>query len=113
MGTLKGKFGVVGSPEFLQRPLDESLGLMHPRSDLRSEIRVAEGGVLVLPIDGERQSTARGCSPSPPGSSWCTGDGESFKTCLRDQCLTITSFSSLLHARLVIGDSADEDSHHQ
>ena len=40
----------------------------------------------------------------PPGSPWCNGYVESFNSRLRDECLNINSFYSLLHAQVVIGD---------
>ncbi|WP_126464298.1 IS3 family transposase [Propionibacterium australiense] len=40
----------------------------------------------------------------PPGSPWRNGYIESFNSRLRDECLNINSFYSLLHAQVVIGD---------
>jgi len=49
----------------------------------------------------------------PPGSPWCNGYVESFNSRLRDECLNINSFYSLLHARVVIGDWKIEYNHHR
>lgn len=40
----------------------------------------------------------------PPGSPWLNGYIESFNSRLRDECLNINSFYSLVHARVVISD---------
>ena len=40
----------------------------------------------------------------PPGQPWHNGYVESFNARLRDECLNINSFYSLLHAQVVIGD---------
>lgn len=45
-----------------------------------------------------------GLSYSPPGLPWCNGYVESFNSRLRDECLNINSFYSLIHAQVVIGD---------
>ena len=47
----------------------------------------------------------------PPGSPWCNGYVESFNSRLRDECLNINSFYSLLHAQVVIGDWKHEYNH--
>ena len=41
---------------------------------------------------------------TPPGQPWRNGWVESFNSKLRDECLNITSFWSLDHARVVISD---------
>ncbi|WP_396646292.1 transposase, partial [Microbacterium sp.] len=38
---------------------------------------------------------------------------ESFNSRIRDECLNINSFYSLLHAQVVIGDWKDEYNHHR
>ena len=50
----------------------------------------------------------RGSSTRPP---WHNGYVESFNSRLRDECLNINSFYSLLHARVVIGDWKTEHNH--
>jgi len=45
-----------------------------------------------------------GLSYIPPGSPWLNGYVESFNSRIRDECLNINSFYSLLHARVVISD---------
>lgn len=40
----------------------------------------------------------------PPGSPWCNGYVESFNSRIRDECLNINSFYSLLPARVIISD---------
>ena len=47
---------------------------------------------------------------SPP---WRTGYVESLNSRIRDECLNINSFDSLLHARVVIGDRTNEYNHHR
>lgn len=48
--------------------------------------------------------TRTGLSYIPPGSPWHNGYVESFNSRLRDECLNINSFHSLLHAQVMIGD---------
>lgn len=40
----------------------------------------------------------------PPGAPWRNGYVESFNSRIRDECLNINSFYSLLHAQVIIGD---------
>ncbi len=47
----------------------------------------------------------------PPGSPWHNGYVESFNSRLRDECLNINSFYSLVHAQVVIGDWKTEYNH--
>ncbi len=49
----------------------------------------------------------------PPGEPWKNGYVESFNARLRDECLNITSFWSLEHARVVIGDWKHQYNHHR
>lgn len=44
----------------------------------------------------------------PPGQPWRNGYVESFNSRIRDECLNLHSFFSLLHARVVIGDWKEE-----
>ncbi|TDS82077.1 transposase InsO family protein [Nesterenkonia aurantiaca] len=56
-------------------------------------------------------STRTGLFYIPPGTPWNNGYVESFNSRLRDECLNINSFYSLLHARVVIGDWKREYNH--
>jgi len=47
----------------------------------------------------------------PPGQSWHNGYVESFNARLRDECLNINSFYSLLHAQVIIGDWKHQYNH--
>lgn len=58
-------------------------------------------------------STRTGLSSIPPGSPWRNGYVESFNSRIRDECLNINSFDSLLHAQVVIGDWNKEYNHHR
>ena len=49
----------------------------------------------------------------PPGSPWHNRFVESFNSRLRNECLNINSFYSLLHAQVVISDWKDEYNHHR
>ena len=53
---------------------------------------------------GQPTGTRTGLSYIPPGSPWLNGYVESFNSRIRDECLNINSFYSLLHAQVVIGD---------
>ena len=48
--------------------------------------------------------TRTGLSYIPPGSPRRNGYIESFNSRIRDECLTINTFYSLLHARVVISE---------
>lgn len=52
-------------------------------------------------------------SYTSPGSPWRNGYVESFNSRIRDECLNINSFYSLLHAQVIIGDWKDEYNHHR
>ena len=47
-----------------------------------------------------------------PGSLWRNGYVESFNSRIRDECLSINSSYSLLHAHIVSGDWKNECNHH-
>lgn len=57
--------------------------------------------------------TCTGLSYIPAGSPWRNGYVESFNSRIRDECLNINSFYSLLHAQVIIGDWKDEYNHHR
>lgn len=82
--------------------------------DQLEDLIAARGGPAVLRCDngpeficeamGQWAGTRIGLFYIPPGSPWRNGYVESFNSRLRDECLNITSFYSLLHAQVVIGD---------
>jgi len=50
----------------------------------------------------------------PPGEPWRNGYIESFNNRLRQECLNIHQFHSLLHAKVIIGDwKSDYNQHHR
>lgn len=49
----------------------------------------------------------------PPGQPWNNGYIESFNARIRDECLNINSFYSLLHAQVIIGDWKHHYNHHR
>jgi putative transposase len=49
----------------------------------------------------------------PPGEPWRNGYIESFNARIRDECLTITSFWSLVQAKVVISDWKHDYNHHR
>ena len=49
----------------------------------------------------------------PPGQPWRNGYIESFNARVRDECLNINIFWSLIHARVVIADWKQEYNHHR
>ncbi len=54
-----------------------------------------------------------GLSFIPPGQPWRNGYIESFNGRVRDECLNINIFWSLIHARIVISDWKQEYNHHR
>ena len=48
----------------------------------------------------------------PPGTPWNNGYIESFNNRLRKECLNRNHWTTLLEARVVIGDFKDEHNHH-
>ena len=89
--------------------------------DQLDELVAERGYPAVLRCDNEPEfiseamadwaGTRTGLSYIPPGSPWCNGYVESFNARLRDECLNIHSFYSLLHARVVISDWKSEYNH--
>jgi putative transposase len=49
----------------------------------------------------------------PPGEPWRNGYVEAFNSRVRDECLNINSFWSLVHARVVISDWKRDYDHHR
>lgn len=71
-------------------------------------LRSDNGPEFISAVMADWAGTRTGLSYIPPGSPWCNGYVESFNSRIRDECLNINSFYSLLHARVVIGDWKDE-----
>lgn len=78
------------------------------------ELIIQRGAPAVLPSDNgpvflskavmTLANTRTALSYIPPGQPWRNGYIESFNARLRDECLNINSFYSLLHAQVIIGD---------
>lgn len=78
------------------------------------ELVAERGAPMVLRMDNGSEfisealaawaGTTTGLVFIPPGQPWKNGFIESFNGRLRDECLNINSFFSLLHARVVIED---------
>jgi transposase InsO family protein len=49
----------------------------------------------------------------PPGEPWRNGYVESFNSRVRDECLDINIFWSLVQARVMISDRKEEFNHHR
>lgn len=54
-----------------------------------------------------------GISYIPPGQPWKNGFIESFNNRLRDECLNMNQFHSLLHAQVLIGDWKNDTYNHR
>ena len=67
-------------------------------------LRSDNGPEFISAAVTEWAGTRTGLSYIPPGQPWRNGYVESFNSRLRDECLNINSFYSLLHARVVISD---------
>ena len=67
-------------------------------------LRSDNGPEFISAVMADWAGTRTGLSYIPPGSPWCNGYVESFNSRLRDECLNINSFYSLLHAQVVISD---------
>ena len=80
--------------------LDDLVKLHGPPAVLRSD----NGPEFISQAIADWAGTRTGLSYIPPGSPWLNGYVESFNSRLRDECLNINSFYSLLHAQVVIGD---------
>ncbi|UOE43169.1 IS3 family transposase [Agromyces larvae] len=76
-------------------------------------LRSDNGPEFISDAMADWAGTRTGLSYIPPGSPWRNGYVESFNSRLRDECLNINSFYSLLHAQVVIGDWKDEYNHHR
>ncbi|QAV29943.1 IS3 family transposase [Micrococcus luteus] len=76
-------------------------------------LRSDNGPEFISEAMADWAGTRTGLSYIPPGSPWRNGYVESFNSRIRDACLNINSFYSLLHAQVIIGDWKDEYNHHR
>ncbi|OYN84458.1 IS3 family transposase, partial [Parenemella sanctibonifatiensis] len=74
-------------------------------------LRCDNGPELISEAMARWAGTRTGLSYIPPGSPWRNGYIESFNSRIRDECLNINTFYSLLHARVVISDWKTEYNH--
>ena len=84
--------------------LEDLVALHGPPAVLRSD----NGPEFISQAIADWAGTRTGLFYIPPGSPWLNGYVESFNSRIRDECLNINSFYSLLHARVVISDWKDE-----
>ena len=76
-------------------------------------LRSDNGPEFISEAMSDWAGTRTGLSYIPPGSPWRNGYVESFNSRIRDECLNINSFYSLLHAQVMIGDWKHEYNHHR
>ncbi|PNL18809.1 IS3 family transposase [Micrococcus sp. FDAARGOS_333] len=76
-------------------------------------LRSDNGPEFISETMADWAGTRTGLSYIPPGSPWRNGYVESFNSRIRDECLNINSFYSLLHAQVIVGDWKDEYNHHR
>ena len=76
-------------------------------------LRSDNGPEFISDVMADWAGTRTGLFYIPPGSPWRNGYVESFNSRIRDECLNINSFYSLLHAQVVISDWKDEYNHHR
>ncbi|WP_454171350.1 IS3-like element ISAar43 family transposase [Microbacterium maritypicum] len=74
-------------------------------------LRSDNGPEFISDAMADWAGTRTGLSYIPPGSPWHNGYVESFNSRIRDECLNINSFYSLLHAQVIIGDWKTEYNH--
>jgi transposase InsO family protein len=86
--------------ERLTAHLDDLVAARGAPSVLRSD----NGPEFISEAMADWAGTRTGLFYIPPGTPWNNGYVESFNSRLRDECLNINSFYSLLHARVVISD---------
>lgn len=87
--------------------LEDLVGQRGAPAVLRSD----NGPEFISEAMADWAGTRTGLFYIPPGSPWHNGYVESFNSRLRDECLNINSFYSLLHARVVISDWKNEYNH--
>lgn len=76
-------------------------------------LRMDNGPEFISQALANWASTKTGLVFAPPGAPWKNGYIESFNGRLRDECLNLNSFYSLLHARTVINDWKDYYNQHR
>ena len=82
-----------------QKAITVDLVKLHgPPAVLRSD----NGPEFISQAIADWAGTRTGLSYIPPGSPWLNGYVESFNSRLRDECLNINSFYSLLHANFIL-----------
>lgn len=84
--------------------LIEQLDFLVAQRGRPAVVRSDNGPEFIAQAMGDWAGQRTGLSYIPPGEPWHNGFVESFNGRLRDECLNINSFYSLLHARVVIGD---------
>ncbi len=67
-------------------------------------LRCDNGPELICQAMADWAGEQTGLHYIPPGAPWRNGYVESFNSRIRDECLNINSFYSLLHAQVIIGD---------
>lgn len=75
-------------------------------------LRSDNGPEFISEAMADWAGTRTGLSYIPPGSPWRNGYVESFNSRIRDECLNINSFYSLLHAQVIIGGRLTPDLGH-
>lgn len=76
-------------------------------------LRCDNGPELICQSIADWAGEQTGINYIPPGAPWRNGYVESFNSRLRDECLNINSFYSLLHARVIISDWKQEYNEHR
>ena len=79
-------------------------GLVYPKGEERPVLRSDNGPEFISQAVTIWAASRTALSYIPPGQPWHNGYVESFNARLRDECLNINSFYSLLHAQVIIGD---------
>lgn len=74
-------------------------------------LRSDNGPEFISEAMAEWPGTRTGLSYIPPGSPWRNGYVESFNGRIRDECLNLNSFYSLLHAQVVIAGWKENYNH--
>ncbi len=84
--------------------LTTHLDAIAAQQGLPQVLRCDNGPELISQAMADWAGEATGLHYIPPGSPWRNGYVESFNSRIRDECLNITSFWSLAHARMIITD---------
>ena len=105
LGSLQ--LGFTGGEPMLRNDLEELVAEHGAPMVLRSD----NGPEFISEAVADWAGTRTGLSYIPPGQPWRNGYVESFNSRLRDECLNINSFYSLLHAQVVISDWKHEYNH--